>query len=174
MAGFAGKVKAQDTYTAGEAITYQLDAMRILDVEGTPPSLHLVAPAIAGVAVRDTTCATSWLNYTSIIAVGATNKITVSISNMPPTFTTLTVTATAHAGTGNGTYGSPAGTVTFSAASTASDLITQIGSCWTGIGNTNGSKLTYSWGITAGSYASAVSVTSASDITATYTIVAGS
>lgn len=172
MAGFSNKVVAQDTDAAGDVVTYQLDAMRILDIEGTAPSLHLIKPSEAGVAVPDVTSDLSWINYTSVIGTGLTNKVTVVLTKVPPTFTTLKVVAAAHAGTGNGTYGTPSAERTLASATVAQDLIGTIGSCWTGTGNTNGHKLTYTWGITAGSYADAISVASATDITATYTIIA--
>jgi hypothetical protein len=146
--------------------------MRILDIEGTAPALHLIKPNEAGAAVPDVTSELSWINYTSIIETGLTNKVTVVLTKVPPTFTTLKVVAAAHAGTGNGTYGTPTAERTLASASEAQDIITAIGSCWTGTGNTNGHKLTYTWGITAGAYATTISVASATDITATYTIVA--
>lgn len=172
MAGFTNKVVAQDTHTFGDVITYQLDAMRILDIEGTAPSLHLIKPDEAGAPVPDVQANNSWINYTSIIGTGLTNKVTVVLTKVPPTFTTLKVIASAHAGTGNGTYGIPSTELTLASASVAQDIITGIGSCWTGTTDANGHKLTYTWGITPGAYASAVSVASANDITATYTIIA--
>lgn len=165
-------VVAQDTGEAGDVVTYELDAMRILDIEGTPPALHLVKPDEAGAAVPDVTSDLSWINYTSIVVEGTTNKVTVVLTKVPPTFTTLKVVAASHAGTGNGTYGTPSSVLTLASTSAAQDIITAIGSCWTGTGNANGHKLTYTWGITAGSYATAFSVVSAADITATYTIIA--
>jgi hypothetical protein len=172
IASLSTKLMAQDTHEAGDDVTYQLDAMRILDIEGTAPSLHLIKPTEAGAAVPDVTSDLSWINYTSIIETGTTNRVTVVLTKVPPTFTTLKVVAASHAGTGNGTYGLASGELTLASASEAQDIITGIGSCWTGDGNTNGHKLTYTWGITPGSYADAVSVASASDITATYTIIA--
>jgi len=165
------KLMAQ-TNTDGDVITYQLDAMAILDVEGTAPSLHLVKPTNAGEAVPDVTSDDSWINYTSIIASGATNKVTVVLTKVPPTWTTLKVIAAAHAGTGDGPYGTVSDERTLASATVAQDLITAIGSCWTGTGDANGHKLTYTWGITAEAYSEAVSVASATDITATYTIIA--
>lgn len=166
------KLMAQDTGEAGDVVTYELDAMRILDIEGTAPSLHLIKPDEAGDAVPEVTSALSWINYTSIIATGTTNKVTVVLTKVPPTWTTLEVVAASHAGTGDGTYGTASAERTLASASEAQDIITGIGSCWTGTGNANGHQLTYTWGITAGSYASAISVASATDITATYTIIA--
>lgn len=161
---------AQDTSEAGEAVTYSLPAMKILDVEGVAPTLTFAAPTEAGTAIVDVTSNTSWINYTSIIATGTTNKVSVVLSGTAvPAGTTLKVVAAAHAGTGNGTYGTPTAVVTLSAI--AQDLITTIGSCFTGTGNTNGHQLTYTWSVNPAAYATVVAA-AAADITATYTIVA--
>lgn len=174
MAGFSNKVVAQAAFD-NEVFTYQLDAFAILDIEGTPPSLELVKPTNAGLAVPDVStdanATWSWINYTSIIDVDETYDVTVEIDVMPPSFTTLKVAAAEHFGTGDGSFGTRVGDVTFAAIETAEDIITGIGSCWSGDG-ANGHKLTYTWGITAGAYANAVSVASASDITVLYTIIA--
>lgn len=172
MGLFTTNVIAQtDTDEAGEAITYTLPAMRILDLEGTPPTLTFDVPDEAGTAIADATSNSSWINYTSIIETGATNKVTVALTaGTVPTGTTLTVAAAADAGLGDGTVGISAGTVTLG--TTAADLITAIGSCYTGTGNTNGHQLTYTWSVDADAYASVVSHATASDITATYTITA--
>jgi len=161
---------AQDGAEAGEAVTYSLPAMEILDVEGLAPTLTFVVPTEAGTAIGEVTSNTSWINYTSIIETGSTNKVSVILSGTAvPVGTTLKVVAAAHAGTGDGTYGTPAATVTLS--QTAQDLITTIGSCYTGTGNANGHQLTYTWSVNPDAYASVVAA-GAADITATYTIVA--
>lgn len=168
--GFAtGNVNAQDTNEAGEAVNYTLPAMKILDVEGVAPTLTFVAPSESGTAIADVTSNTSWINYTSIVATATTNKVSVAITGTVPAGTTLKVVAAAHAGTGDGTYGTPASAVTLS--TTAQDLITAIGSCYTGTGNTNGHQLTYTWSVNPASYATVVAATG-SAINATYTIVA--
>jgi len=159
---------AGDGTEAGEAVTYDLPAMKILDVEGTAPSLTFVAPDESGSAIAEVTSNTSWINYTSVIESGSTNKVTVALTGTVPAGTTLTVVAADAVG-GNGNFGTPAAAVTLSA--TAQDLITEIGSCYTGDGDTNGHQLTYTWSVDAGGYANVVAA-SGSDITATYTIEA--
>jgi hypothetical protein len=161
---------AQDTFQAGEAVTYSLPAMAILDVEGTAPTLTFAVPTEAGTVIDAVSSSTSWINYTSIIATGTTNKVSVILSGTAePAGTTLKVVAAAHAGTGDGTYGAPTTVVTLS--QTAQDLITTIGSCFTGSGNANGHQLTYTWSVDADKYETVVAAAGAA-ITATYTIVA--
>ena len=171
MGLFTTNVIAQDTSEAGEAITYSLPAMRILDVEGTAPTLSIVAPDEAGTAIADATSNTSWINYTSVIETGTTNKVTVALTGATvPAGTTLKVVAAVDAGLGDGSLGTPADEVTLS--TTAQDLITAIGSCYTGDGSSSGHQLTYTWSVDAADYANIVATASASDITATYTITA--
>lgn len=169
--GFAtSNVNAQDTNEASETVTYTLPTMAILDLEGTAPALTFIVPTEAGSAIEEVTSNTSWINYTSIIASGTTNKVSVALSGAAvPAGTTLKVVAATHAGSGNGTYGAPTEAVTLS--QTAQDLITGVGSCYTGTGNTNGHQLTYTWSVDADKYETVVAA-AAADITATYTIVA--
>lgn len=160
-----------DGSEASQTVTYSLPAMRIIDIEGTAPTLTFAVPIEAGTAIGAVTNNTSWINYTSIIAGEETNKVSVILSGTAvPAGTTLKVVAAAHAGTGDGTYGTPTSSaVTLS--TTARDLITAIGSCYTGTGNENGHQLTYIWSVNADDYASVKAAANA-DITATYTIVA--
>ncbi len=155
-----------------DVFTYELEAMRILDIEGTAPSLHLIQPTEAGSAVSNVSVDLSWINYTSIVAEGLANKITVVLSNLPPNFTTLKVEASVHTGTGDGIFGTKSTQLTLVSTSAAQDIITAIGSCWTGDGIANGHKLTYTWGITPGVYEDATSIAASSDVTIMYTIIA--
>lgn len=166
---FVNNVQAQDTETASEVVSYELPAMRILDLEGTAPSLTFAAPAEAGLAVADVTSNSSWINYTSIIASGSTNKVTVAITNgAVPTGTTLKVVAAADAAAGDGTVGTPTAQVTLDG--TAQDIVTGIGSCYTGDGNAAGHQLTYTWSVDADAYATVA--TANASLTTTYTITA--
>ncbi len=172
MVGISANLMAQDTHEAGDVFTYELDAMRIMDIEGTAPSLNLIKPDEAGEAVPDVSTDLSWINYTSIIDNGATNKITATLggTGTMPTFTTLKVLAAADASGGDGNVGTASSQLSLT--ESAQDIITAIGSCWTGTGNTAGHKLTYTWGIDAGEYADAESISSSNDITVLYTIIA--
>lgn len=167
--GLFNNVMAQDDADADEVVTYTLPAMAILDVEGTAPTLSFAAPSEAGAAVADVTSNGSWINYTSIIATGSTNKVTAAItSGAVPTSTTLKVVAAADAAAGDGTVGTPAAELTLSG--TGQDLVTAIGSCYTGDGSSAGHNLTYTWSVDADGYASVA--TANSSLTVTYTITA--
>lgn len=164
-------VRTQDSNEANENISYSIPAMRILDLEGTAPTLTFQVPTDGGGEIGDATSNTSWINYTSVITSGVTNKITVAISGNPvPAGTELKVQAGNYTGNGDGTFGTPTGQVVLSGSS--QDLITGIGSCYTGSGNTNGHQLTYTWSVEPEGYENLVAAGTAG-ITATYTIIAG-
>lgn len=167
--GFAtSNVNAQDEAT--ETGSYTVPAMEVITVVGGAPSLTLVEPTIGGTAIALIESNTSWINYTSIVATDASNKVSVAITTgAVPAGTTLKVVAAAHATAGDGTYGTPGAAITLSA--DAQDLITAIGSCYTGTGAESGHQLTYTWSVDDDKYAT-VKAAAAASITATYTITA--
>ncbi len=84
-----------------------------------------------------------WINYTSVInGAGSTRSITVESSSIPSLpGLTLQVIASDHIGNGGGQVGSSTSIVTPSSLPT--DVISGIGSTFTGSGNSNGHNLTY-------------------------------
>ena len=163
-----------DTDSDDHDVSIVIPNFAILDVEPeATTSITLAAdePTEAGTALNfdNATSDVLWLNYSSIIATGTTRKVTVQLDQAVPNGLVLDVTAAAHAGTGGGTIGTPAATVTLSTA--VADIITGIGSCFTGDGDTNGHKLTYELDSDAATYGSIVS-TLGTSLTVTYTIVA--
>jgi hypothetical protein len=159
--------------TDGDPISFLMNPIYILNIgSGTGPTLTLIKPAVPGDPVPAVSDSTSYLNYTTIAdatasTVGNHYKINVILSKLPPTGTTLTVVARAHSGTGAGDYGDVSAVLTPDA-TTAQDIITGITSCYTGTGAA-GSRLRYTWSVS--DYTTVVSVTSSSNLTATYTVV---
>ena len=147
----------------------------ILDVEPEATlSIDLTAgePTEAGTALNfaNATNADLWLNYSSIVATSETRKITVQTSAAIPAGLELKVTAAPYAGAdGGGITGAPTTEVTLS--TTAADIVTGIGSCYTGDGNTNGHNLNYALNAIDADYGNIVSSTAGTTITITYTIV---
>ena len=143
---FNGLLQAQDTNTDAHDVTVVVPEVALLDIEdGSNITLTITAPTEAGLPVGfSAEDNTQWLNYSSII--GSTTepnrKVTVVASGNLPAGTNLKVVAGAYTGTGAGTTGSPTAAVTLS--TTEQDLITGIGSCYTGDGTSNGHNLTYS------------------------------
>lgn len=156
--------------TTGDVVTYEIPAMANIAIAGTAPSLTFTAPA-SGAPVAAVISDASWINYTSVVGSSSTNKISVAISSGTlPVSTTLKVTAAADASGGDGAIGTASSTLTLTEA--PQDIITAIGSCYTGVGDTKGHQLSYEWSVDATGYASLETAASASDITITYTIAA--
>lgn len=169
--------QAQDDDDDVHDIVIGVPAVALVDIEaasGTTINLLADAPTEAGLAVDFSTGASNsdlWLNYSSIKdSANATRKITARItSGTMPAGMTLTVTAGADAGNGDGTAGTSAGAVNLTG--TDQDIITGIGSVYTADGINNGHNLTY--GLTlgggAGSYA-ALDASNNTTVQITYTI----
>lgn len=161
-----------DTDTDAHNVTINLSEVAILDIESagsTDITLGITAPTEAGLPA-DASAATDsslWLNYTSILGAQTSRSVTAAItSGSVPAGVTLSVTAAGYAGTGDGTTGTTTGAVSLTG--TPSDVITGIGSAYTGDGVSNGHNLTYTLTI---SDFSSLDADNAGSVEVTYTIV---
>lgn len=141
-----GVASAQDTQTASHNVTITVPNVAVVDIEGTAGTditLGATFSGEAGEAVQFNSSDNSlWLNYTSVVPNSTTTrKISAKITGSLPTGVNLKVQAST-ATTGAGTLGTAGTAITLSASD--QDLITGIGSCYTGDGANNGSNLTYS------------------------------
>lgn len=122
--------------------------MRII-TPGVTGTIHLELNAFqAGAPVDPTGTAinsNSWLQLTSIAPLNETRKVVVQVTDGTnvPLGTLLYLSATGCT-TGDGARGTAYQNLELSS-STAKTLIDGIGSCYTGIGNTDGYNLTYLW-----------------------------
>ena len=151
---------AQDSNQDAHNVVIGIPEVALLDLEaanGTSITLGPTAPVEAGNAVEfNSTNNSIWINYSSII--GSTTEpsrnVAVQItSGTVPSGTQLSVLAAAAAGSGDGTLGAPTSAVVLT--STAQNIITGIGSAYTGNGVNNGHNLSYALNLStsAGSYA---------------------
>lgn len=129
-------------------VTINIPEVALLDIEpnGSTITLGPVAPTEEGdpIDFSGATDNTLWMNYSSI--VGSTTDpdrdVTVQITNgVVPGGMLLKVNAAGDANNGEGTVGTPTGTVTLSG--TAQNIIEGVGSCYTNDGINNGHQLTY-------------------------------
>ena len=175
-----GVSNAQDTNEAQHGVSITIPEVFILDIEGSGAEVttatvldltpdvptDLEAGEIANFTKTD---ASLTLNYTSIVASGQTRNVTVSLDSDMPAGVTLKVKAGAIMGSGSkGTTGTPNAGVTLGA--TATNLITGIGTSYTGDGNANGHNLTYTLSTDASNFQNLEATTSAITRTVTYTI----
>ncbi|NQU85166.1 MAG: hypothetical protein HQ541_05335 [Mariniphaga sp.] len=134
-----------DTNEGSHSISISIPEVALLDLEGGS-SINLApsAPSEAGNPFDFSTAVDNsiWVNYSSVVASGRTRTVTAAITTgSVPTGMSLKVTAGSYAGSGNGTLGGATSQVTLS--NSAQDIITGIGSCYTGNGASNGHNLAY-------------------------------
>ena len=123
----------------------------------------------AGNSMSTKTDASTYMQLTSIAPEGETRKITAIVSSgSVPAGTQFQLTAGA-CSTGAGARGTPSSTITLDR-SAQKDVVTGIGSCYTGTSSTSGYNLIYTWGVDPASY-SQLSATSTVSIMITYTIL---
>ena len=140
---------AADNTNDNHVVTISILEVALLDLENTGSiELEPSKPTEAGAALSFASVSNSdaWLNYSSIVASGKSRNVTVKLeSNNLPTGLVLKVKAAGDAGQGNGTMGSAsASAISLSATGSGQNLVTGIGSCYTGDGETKGHNLTYS------------------------------
>lgn len=112
-----------------QMITYSYSTMQFQEVE------QVITP---------TTGDKTWVNYSSIVGPGLSNYITVHISSGSlPADVLLSVFISDDIGAGAGNTGTSVGHITLS--SYPQNIITNIGSCYTGQGVNKGHQLIYVW-----------------------------
>ncbi|RIH65639.1 hypothetical protein D1164_08205 [Mariniphaga sediminis] len=164
-----------DTNEASHDVAISIPTIALVDVEGSDGNeagtINLtpdVSALEAGAAV-DFGSATNnslWLNYTSIIGSDQDERsITAELTGTLPAGVSLKLTA-GTVSTGNGNRGSSAGEISLT--SSAQDLVTGIGSCYTESGYEKGHQLTYQLDMNNDSYADLAS--GSYDVTVIYTI----
>lgn len=132
------------------------------------PAIALLATDVAAVTLELTTSTpgepisggegTTHVQISSIVATGLTRKITASVTGVP-TGTSLAVSATIPS---NANFGGTVGTglTSVELTGTAADIVTGIGSCFTGTAADDGYTLDYAWDAGAiGAYGTIVEVT---------------
>jgi len=171
-------INAQDTNEDSHTVTIGIPNVALLDIESGSDNngirLAAIAPTEAGENLNFGTDVSRnsalWINYSSIVSGTETRQVTVAITEGVELLAglKLTVTAATVSG-GEGTRGTSTGEITLSTAE--QDVITGIGSAYTGNGNTNGHNLTYqiAQSTTEGTYAALRSGLS-QPITITYTL----
>jgi hypothetical protein len=142
-------VNAQSNNTAEMSITLNIPAIALIDfaVHGSQIVTYSYSnsePNQVEQIITPSTGDNTWLHYSSIVENGLTNYITAHISSGSlPADVSLNVLVGADAGAGAGSKGTSIGQITLSAY--PQNIISNIGSCYTGMGFNNGHQLTYIW-----------------------------
>ncbi len=113
--------------------------------EGEPIQLNTLSPTEAGNAVNFSPAVQTnkvWINYSSIVKnINHKRKVVAMVEGEIPEGVTIAVEASEAEGTGKGKLGHPAGLVFLSGE--PKEVISDIGSCFTGKGARNGHSLSY-------------------------------
>lgn len=118
--------------------------LSIVSDSETNIELNTNAPNEAGSEIdfNNTSNNRIWINYSSIISkTTPRRKVVAMVQGDIPVGVRLKVEASDYSGSGKGRLGKPAGEVELS--NQPSDIILDIGSCYTGKGSKNGHYLTY-------------------------------
>ena len=160
-----------DKATEDHKVTISIPKVALLDLEGSKDiTLKIDGPSEAGEAVSFANATNNdvWVNYSSIAEGNKTRKVTVEISQDVPSGVYLKVLASGYSGNGKGALGTAGSILTLK--TTAQDIVTKVGSCYTGDGVDNGHNLTYSLALTADADYEKL-VEGNTEITVTYTLV---
>ncbi len=147
--------RGQDQSSDNHKVKFKIPEIALLDIESggadKTVTLAIEAPTQAGKNVNLSNAVNNslWLNYTSIVnknssSLDNTRKVTAKISEGSiPLGLDLKVQAGTASADGMGNKGSPVGSgIVLN--SSDQDIITGIGSCYTGNGNGKGHQLSYS------------------------------
>jgi len=170
---FPGRTIAQ-SYTAGDQITLGVQDFCLIDTNHAPVAMTLSA-SVAGTPVASVSNSDMYVKISSVVPGGTNRKITARVSGGTiPAGTRLTLLAAQSVNlNGGGRRGVVVATPVVLSA-TDQDLITGIGSCYTGTGYTDGYRLTYIWApyLPATNYQLLQSTTTPAVITVVLTITA--
>lgn len=141
---FPGRTIAQ-SYTAGDQITLGVQDFCLIDTNHAPVAMILSA-SVAGTQVASVSNSDMYVKISSVVPGNTNRKITARVSGGTiPAGTRLTLLAAQSVNlNGGGRRGVVVATpIVLSAID--QDLVTGVGSCYTGTGYTDGYRLTYTW-----------------------------
>ena len=180
LVSFTAKMNAQaataDTKTDNHTVSITIPEVAILDIEPSDNkniNMKFTAPTEAGEKlIAPDPNKNLWLNYSSIkTADGAdvSRNVSVKLNSAVPGID-IKVTAAAYSGGGAGTFGTPTQTVTLT--TNDQNILTGIGSAYTGNGISNGHNLSYDIAVggTTGTMYSSITANPNASAIVTYTI----
>lgn len=138
---FVAETKSQ-AYTAGDQISLQVNNLSLIQTTGGPVVLSLTT-ATAGMPIASSSNSSLYIKLTSHNPSGTSRRVMAKIiSGTVPSGTRLSLIASPCT-TGGGNRGSVSSAITVSL--TDQNIISGIGSCYTGSGTNDGYLLTYTW-----------------------------
>lgn len=141
---FSGRIVAQ-SYTAGDQITLNVSDFCLIDTNHAPVAMTLSA-SVAGTPVGSVSNSDMYVKVSSIVPGGTNRKITARMSGGIITSGTRLTLHAALSTNLNGAGRQGVVVITPIVLSTIDqDMVTGVGSCYTGTGYTDGYRLTYVW-----------------------------
>lgn len=132
-------------YTAGDIITLDVQNFCLIDTNNAPVSLTLLT-STAGTPVASVSNSAVFVKISSVVPANTYRAITARITSgtVPPGTKLSLVAAPCTAANSGGSRGTVVSTPII-LSSTDQNIVTLIGSCYTGSGYNDGYKLTYTW-----------------------------
>lgn len=141
---FAGKTAAQ-SYTPGEMITLNVSFYSLIATNNAPVNMVLTSSS-AGAPVTSVSNSDMYVKISSLVPGGTHREITARIaSGTVPAGTKLTLVSAPCTTTNSGGVLGTAFTTPILLDGVDKELVDLIGTCYTGTGNTDGYRLTYTW-----------------------------
>lgn len=147
LIGFA----QSDSKSATHAVSISIEDFALLDIEGpggsTAISLQPTTPDEAGLGITfdaDSKDKNLWLNYSSVVANGKTRKVTAKVDGQLPKGLDLMLKTDSYSGNGKGKNGQVSSSAAQKLSGGETEILKEIGSCYTGNGTNNGHNLEYS------------------------------
>lgn len=144
--GMLLQVSAQ-TWVAGQNVTLNVNDYALIATNNAPVSMSLTSTT-AGAAVTQVTNSSLYVKISSIVPGNTRRKITARISSgSVPSATTLTMLPAACTTTNSGgVLGTPI-TSPITLTSVDQQIVSQIGTCYTGSGSADGYRMTFTWSV---------------------------
>jgi hypothetical protein len=140
----ARKVVAQNTNVVEMPILFTIPTIAQLDFAGSDKRITFISGKGAEQIITPSTLDKTWINYSSIVDGNSTNSISVNLSSENTLVEIrIKLDISPDAGAGAGKIGKPTSQITITGY--PQEIITGIGSCFTGRGILKGHQLTYSW-----------------------------
>lgn len=160
--------RTQNNNNAEMSVTVSIPAFALIDFVGNDNHITFNTPNQVEQIITPSTLNKTWLNYSSIIESGSTNYITVHISsgNLPAE-SSINLQISEDGGVGAGKMGIASAQITLT--EYPQNIITDIGSCYTGRGIEKGHQLTYLWK-NIDDFSNSIYSKNEYEITVTYTI----
>lgn len=133
------------SFTAGDIITLQVQDFALIETNHAPVSLTL-STSVAGMPVSAVSNSDMFVKISSLVPGGTNREITARISTgSVPTGTTLTMVASPCTLINSGGRLGTVVSTPIVLGIVDQNLVTGIGSCYTGTGYNDGYQLTYNW-----------------------------